>query len=353
MTDDLDQAVVGRVVGWGLAGDPGSLGPVVLDDEASCRLRLWADQTRLDGALWAAHEAGAVVLTPGEADLLREAHVRAQHRSLACEARAAEVSELLASHGIESRVLKGLAAGRLDSPDPALRTVGDVDLLVRRREFGAALDVLAAAGHRRVELAPARWWERRYGRAATLKGAAGMEIDVHASIAVGYFGVRLDHDTLFEAGSEPIDLGGITVQALAGPARLLASCYAVVLSRGIRHRLWRDVVLQVRGAPGRWQDAADLAARFDGEAVVAGGLLAAAEGTGAMLPDEALTWARSVRPSARAARALAFAEAGEEEGWRADARSTLLALGPWDRALFLAVAGLHRVGRPFRRRVDR
>jgi hypothetical protein len=103
------------------------------------------------------------------------------------------------------------------------------------------------------------------------------------------------------------------VQALAGPARLLASCYAVVLSRGIRHRLRRDVVLQVRGAPGRWQVAADLAARFDGEAVVAGGLLTAAEGTGAVLPDEALAWARSVRPSARAARALAFAEAGEEE----------------------------------------
>jgi hypothetical protein len=123
MTDAVDPMLVRRVVGWGLAGDPGSLGPVVLDEEASCRLRLWADQTRLD------------------------------------------------------------------SPDPPLRTVGDVDLLVRRRQFGAALDVLAAAGHRRVELAPARWWERRYGRAATLKGAAGMEIDVHASIAVGYFGV--------------------------------------------------------------------------------------------------------------------------------------------------------------------
>lgn len=351
MSEPLTQAQR-AIVGWGVAERLAA--PVVLDELESSRLRQWADRTQLVAPTWAAFEAGAVVLTEIEAGHLRDTHLREQHRTLLCEAAAAELSDLLAGHGIETRALKGLASARLDHPDPALRTFSDVDLLVRRVDLPGALGVLKHAGHRMVEATPARWWLHRYGRAVTLRGPVGVEVDLHAAIVVGYFGVRLDHDRLFDLGPDEIELGGTTVRALPLPARLLASAYAAVLSRGRHERLWRDLAAQVLGgSEDDWRAAVTLAGEAGGEGVLARAVAGMVAATGASAHHPIVDWAATVQPSERAAQALTWADAGETQGWRADARSTLLALPPWDRALFLAGAGVHRVARRLRKPVER
>lgn len=92
------------------------------------------------------------------------------------ESTAAEVLGVLGEHGIEARVLKGLASAELDYPDRRLRQTGDVDLAIRPGETGAAIDVLKRNGCR-DQLPLERSTHLLKG--ATLLASNGIEIDLH------------------------------------------------------------------------------------------------------------------------------------------------------------------------------
>jgi hypothetical protein len=53
---------------------------------------------------------------------------------------------LFASNGVELVVLKGVVLGRLVYPDPSLRMMSDIDLLLRPRDAVRAIELAAAAG---------------------------------------------------------------------------------------------------------------------------------------------------------------------------------------------------------------
>ncbi|MBI5962599.1 MAG: nucleotidyltransferase family protein [Chloroflexi bacterium] len=59
-----------------------------------------------------------------------------------------EVSSLFEQAGIRALVLKGLALAHQYYPDPALRPVSDIDLLLKQADVLPALDLLAGAGFR-------------------------------------------------------------------------------------------------------------------------------------------------------------------------------------------------------------
>ena len=65
---------------------------------------------------------------------------------LRIEATAHEIGETLAEHGIDCRLLKGLASAHLDYPRPELRQTGDVDLLVPSDSIDRVVALLKAAG---------------------------------------------------------------------------------------------------------------------------------------------------------------------------------------------------------------
>jgi hypothetical protein len=153
---------------------------------------------------------------------------------------------VLSDAGVTSWLLKGLASGHADYPDPALRTSFDADLLVARADLGRALDALLAAGCRRTTPALRDWWERRFARAVELVSPDGTEIDLHSAIVDGAHGVTLDHDRLRDHSAE-IDLAGRRCNVLSPPARLLAASYALMLSRGLNLRLARDITQLTTG----------------------------------------------------------------------------------------------------------
>lgn len=325
--------------GWGVSAATNTA-PITLDEPEAASLLLWAESQGIDGVLWAAIDEGAVALDAGSAQRARDTHVLRQHHSLAAELGAAEATDKLNTVGIAAWLLKGLAAAHLDYPDPALRTSNDADLLVARGDLPLAVAVLEGHGYVRTELAMSRRWERRFARAVVLRSPLGVELDLHAAVAAGYFGVRLDHPALLALGHEPIDLGGVKARGLAGPARLLSSCYMAVLSRGPNVRLQRDIAQQLIVTHCDWRAAAALAHAGDGEAVMATALIDAAAETGFDATHPALEWARGVTPSSRALHAMTLVELGHLKGWSADARSMLLALRPVDRTRFMYGVGI-------------
>jgi len=327
------------VTGWGLRHTP--LDAVELDEPAAGALIPWVRNERLDGPLIRALDAGAITLPAAQADQARSQHLEAQHRALACEAMALGALEILQGAGVAAWVLKGPAAAHLDYPDPALRSFVDVDLLLERADLLVAVRALEAEGFGRSEPDSARWWERRYARTIVLRSPERIELDLHAAIVDSYFGVRLDHATLFALGHDRIILGGAEVRALAPPARLLASAYAATISWGPQLRLLRDVGHQLVVSQVDWAAAAELARAADGEAVVAAAIVRAAEVTGFGPEHPAVQWAAQLTPSRRVAEALALVATVPAAGWTAAARSALAALGPLDRTLFIVGVTTH------------
>ena len=211
--------------------------PAVADPESFRLLMAWAVDERLTGLLCQAIDDGSIVLdTPSGsslADEAREAHRTVVRHTLGAEATAIEVIELLSDHGIVAYPFKGVANAHLDYPDPALRTFLDADIHVERPQFGDAITALLAAGYTRTSVPLGERWERRFGRACELRAPNGVEVDLHASVATGYFGTILDDDAL-RARPDTIALAGRTLRAFSLPARALISCYSIVLSRGPR-----------------------------------------------------------------------------------------------------------------------
>ncbi len=249
------------VLGVGLAPTPAaSSAPAVSVDAAEFELLLqWVFRERLFGLLVVALDRRALVVGTTERDHLdaversAAAHRVALRSTLAAEATAVTAVRVLRRRGVEACVFKGLATAHLDYENPATRTFYDADLHVERRDFERSIDALERAGFHAAQTPMSRRWQRRFARACEMKSSDGVELDLHAAVATGYFGVRLDHGRL-RGDRDRLVLGGETVSVFSGPARALISCYGVVLSRGLGLRLQRDLAQQLIGLDDRWPE---------------------------------------------------------------------------------------------------
>lgn len=279
----------------------------------------------------AAAEDGTVQM-PGE--LLAEARISHEDQvrtTLAAEATAVHISRVLGAAGVTAVWLKGLSAAHLDYPDPAWRNSVDVDLLIPRDAAAVALSALQQDGAERARIALGAEWERKFARSIELNACSGVEIDLHLAIAVGYFGVRLDHHRLL-AAPQQFNIAGTSVAALRPSSRLLATAYAVVLSRGSSERLQRDLAQQLLVTGADWVEAVALAG--EGALVIERALHAAAEAI-PPLREHPLLEQRQRPPNRGALRALQLAESAQISGWADDARSTLRGLPLRDRPRFV------------------
>lgn len=166
---------------------------------------------------------------------------------------AGTVSQALDLRGIEHRLLKGLALGRLDYGDPLWRSSGDVDLLVAPEDYAESATVLAGMGAKVPTLD-----SREKSFAASLQR---VEVDVHRRIVAGPVGF-LASDGWFE-GSRPVDLDGVNVLALDRERAFLHACLNAISNDWYeRPRALLDVALlvsqshldliRVRDLVGRW-----------------------------------------------------------------------------------------------------
>lgn len=266
LTETTDHPVLVAAARHGL-GSP--IPPMVLDASAAAGVFAQARFHHLSGFLAAAVADGVVL---GEAENLWSALWRQWHDELlTCvrlEALAVRTGELLDTARIRWRLTKGAALAHLDYANPAVRTFGDVDLVIHPADWSTAFRLMSASGYRReVPTLPAGY-DDRYGKGATLTTADGLEVDLHRRFAIGRFGVTTRTEAVFGA-SDAIELAGRAIPVLDPPGRLLHACFHAALGgfRGLR--AFRDVAQLVLVTGADWEATFDLARGWRAEAVVA------------------------------------------------------------------------------------
>src|SRR5262249_31738519 len=124
----------------------------------------------------------------------------------------------LVEAGLDPIVLKGPALGNLIYPDPALRTFGDLDLMVRERDVPATHRALLAQGfaaqHDPATLPPRLTphltvYELRYWHAGR---DLLVEVHVDDPFSTGLAARDLDG---YWRRAVPVTIGGVTVKGLA------------------------------------------------------------------------------------------------------------------------------------------
>jgi len=123
--------------------------------------------------------------------------------------------------GIDTIVLKGAALAILDYPDPLLRPMTDVDVLVRARDATRAIDVLRDAG----------WSSNgssvdglmRFQHAAPFSNGQGGSVDLHWRV-LWQRRDSAEGDEAFWDRSIPATFNDVETRALAAEDRLLHVC---------------------------------------------------------------------------------------------------------------------------------
>src|SRR5262249_47068663 len=130
---------------------------------------------------------------------------------------------------IEYRALKGPVLAHTVYRDPALRSFGDIDVLVRDGEFDAAVDALRLLGFRRRFVEPRPGFDARFAKGACLERADGLELDLHRTLAPGAFGLRLARLDLFAPGPRWFPLGASKVAGLDDDLAFVHACFHAAL----------------------------------------------------------------------------------------------------------------------------
>jgi hypothetical protein len=237
------------------------------------------------------------------------------------------VADALDDAGVELRVLKGPAIARLDYPDPARRSFGDVDVLVRSEQYETAVDVLCELGVPRFA-EPRPGFTARFGKGVCILTRDGWEVDLHRAFVAGAFGMTARSDELF-AGSSPFTVGTRTLTALDHPRRFLHACFHASLGDDPPRVLALRDVVELSASPGMDADAVLRWAtdwRCRGVVARAVRLANAAFGLGGTQP--LVEWAERYEPDGFERRMLR-AYTGAHRSYAAQAVTGLAALDGW------------------------
>lgn len=303
MTEAVTPRVLAsRIAAFGLVGPTQE--QVSVDDAGWSPLLSTLTLERLTGLATAAAEAGWLSLPGRQAEEeLREAQLNAMLWSLGLERRLVAVADVLDEAGIEVVVLKGAVLAHTVYPDPSWRPFGDLDLLVRTRDWDRITSLLGELGMRRRLPQPRPGFDKRFGKAAVFVSRGGAEVDLHRTLTAGPFGLWIDTDELIDR-AVTFEIGGRRLRRLDDTALLLhASIHA---SLGWRPPLlWtvRDVAQIARSDRVNWDDLLGLVRRWRMEAVLAHSFRTARVTIGADLPVHSTVF-EAARPRRRERRLI-------------------------------------------------
>jgi hypothetical protein len=287
-----------------------------------------AERHRVTGLLLRAVAEGAVPTSAEQRAQARAVHRAGQLRVMALEAGLVEVLELLRGLGIDARVLKGSALAHLDYPDPALRSFVDLDILVRARDIDRTIASMGAVGFTRAVAEPHAGFDRRFEKAVPLVSPSGFELDVHRTLVLGPWGVRIDVDDLW-ADAQEFDVAGHTAHALAAPTRFVHACYHALLGDWpLRLGSLRDVAEMLPKVTPYTASIRRLAASWGAEAVVASAISDAERLLAIHGRTQLSEWAVSHRSTREEVSRLAL-HTHADKTFAAQAVSTLAALPRW------------------------
>lgn len=172
---------------------------------------------------------GGVLLDDEATAVLHNRSLAAAMSAATIESRGAAAVAALGDRDIETRLVKGVAIAHLDYNDPADRHFGDVDLLVRGDDMNEAVEILEHQGFRRHYPEPKPGFDEHLGKGVALENDEQVVIDIHRTLALGYYGTRLPIDRLWD-DPVPLLLGDVEVCALSRLNRFLHCAIHMSLS---------------------------------------------------------------------------------------------------------------------------
>jgi Uncharacterised nucleotidyltransferase len=197
---------------------------------------------KLTGLAVAAVGTGTLEIPAHRTGDLHDRHRRAMVWCLRVEQQLLDLDERFRRSRIEYAVLKGPSVAHTAYVDPSLRGFGDLDVLVRGRDFKGSCAELRAMGFERRLAEPRPRFDERFGKAAVhRRDEDGMEIDLHRTLVLGPFGLWIEPDELLDR-TTTFGLAGRRIPRLDDTGMLLSVAMHATLGWPPRLLPFRDVV---------------------------------------------------------------------------------------------------------------
>ncbi len=248
MTHDPED-LLARVASFGLDGPQLAPPDHALPTAAWHALIGQVRRERQWGALAWAIADGWWPASDQQADEAYLGHRSAMATVLRIEQRILELHAACEERGLRFVVLKGSAVAHLDHADPSLRSFADVDLLVAGDDLATLEALLAKRGGRRRYDEPRAGFDARFSKGFSMRLPDGIEVDVHRTLALGPFGLRIRPDALLER-TTPFSIGGADLAALDRRGRFFHACVHGALGSAVPAMTARRDVVAVCGAGG-------------------------------------------------------------------------------------------------------
>ena len=211
------------------------------------------------------------LVPPSAEQALRAAYYASAARSLLLFHELGSILHGLATAGLAVLLLKGAALAQAIYGNPALRPMGDLDLLVRREDVPTAVAAMAALGYTRVRAEP--WANATTATENELllckPGRSTAPLELHWSLLDSpYYQQKLDMQWFWQTAL-PIQVEGTSALMLGPEAQVLHLCAHLVLhhSNGDELRLlWLHDLAEVVACYRErmdWELLLDRAQRYD------------------------------------------------------------------------------------------
>jgi hypothetical protein len=189
---------------------------------------------------------------------------------------------LFETHNIRAIPYKGLVLAASAYGNLELRQFCDLDILVHKRDFLKAKELLILHGYSQVceQLCEISFVDKD----------SKVKVDLHQAIAPNYFPFPLDFDRLWER-LQPLSLNGVTVNSLSSEDLLLLLCVYLAKDCFNRERLAQlcDIAELIRSQPEiDWGRVIEQAHNLGTERIFFLGIFLAHQLLGTTLPEEVL-----------------------------------------------------------------
>ena len=203
------------------------------------------------------------------------------------------------SEGIGALVVKGPVLAVQAYGDPAMRTYGDLDLLVRQQDIRRATELMSAAGYEAAVPLSAIDGGKIPGQYLFFNPQLKLIVELHNDLTLRYFPRRLPLEDFFARQIR------VRLDAHEAPALSVEDQLVLISIHGAKHfwerLMWiADVAALVSRQTGiDWQRVADSAQAVEAERMLNTGLRLASDLLKTRLPDKVLAMLQADAVSAR------------------------------------------------------
>ena len=160
---------------------------------------------------------------PPAFDYLQEIAVRSAAQSLRIGLDLAEVLQAFRRHGIAVIVLKGGHLAQLVYESSALRTMCDLDIMVRRDDLTRAKDVLAEMGYAPQYFGVEQVDYAQHHHLRPMARPDGIRVEIHWTLARPAGPAEIDLDGIWER-AQPVEIAGVQTLVLSPEDLILHLC---------------------------------------------------------------------------------------------------------------------------------